>query len=67
MRKTAFCICENKDADQLRDQRLCFRYFLNFNPLAIFGSCTAWSVSDQVGNQNVDFSHEAAQMSFMFM
>ena len=31
MRKTAFCICKNKDADQLRgnreaDQRLCFRY-----------------------------------------
>ena len=31
MRKSAFCICENKDADQLRgnreaDQRLCFRY-----------------------------------------
>ena len=31
VRKTAFCICENKDADQLRgnreaDQRLCFRY-----------------------------------------
>ena len=30
MKKTAFCICENKDADQLRsnheaDQRLCFR------------------------------------------
>ena len=30
-RKPAFCICENKDADQLRgnreaDQRLCFRY-----------------------------------------
>ena len=29
--KPAFCICENKDADQLRsncatDQRLCFRY-----------------------------------------
>ena len=29
--KSAFCICENKDADQLRgnreaDQRLCFRY-----------------------------------------
>ena len=40
MRKPAFCICENKDADQLRsnheaDQCLCFRlivqslYFLN--------------------------------------
>ena len=31
MRKPAFYICENKDADQLRgnreaDQRLCFRY-----------------------------------------
>ena len=31
VRKPAFCICENKDADQLRgnreaDQRLCFRY-----------------------------------------
>ena len=31
MRKTAFCICENKAADQLggyreADQRLCFRY-----------------------------------------
>ena len=32
LRKPAFCICENKDADQLRsnceaDQRLCFRYW----------------------------------------
>ena len=31
MRKPTFCICENKDGDQLRgnreaDQRLCFRY-----------------------------------------
>ena len=31
MRKPAFCICEKKDANQLRsyclaDQRLCFRY-----------------------------------------
>ena len=31
MRKPAFCICENKDVDQLQsnsaaDQRLCFRY-----------------------------------------
>ena len=31
VRKPAFCICENKDADQLRgnreaDQPLCFRY-----------------------------------------
>ena len=42
MRKPDFCICENKDADQLRgnreaDQRLCFRYTDNTvrpNPVA---------------------------------
>ena len=70
MKKPTFCICENKDADQLRgnreaDQRLCFHYIdstipptfyiRNFKPLAIFCSCTAWFVSDQVGNQNVGF------------
>ena len=38
MRKPAFCICENKDADQLRgnreaDQRLCFRYIDSPIPL----------------------------------
>ena len=38
MRKTAFCICENKDADQLcgnrkADQRLCFRYMDSTIPL----------------------------------
>ena len=38
MRKEAFCICENKDADQLRgnreaDQRLCFRYADSTIPL----------------------------------
>ena len=38
MRKPAFCICENKDADQLRgnreaDQRLCFRYSDSMIPL----------------------------------
>ena len=38
MRKPAFCICENKDADQLRgdrksDQRLCFRYIASKIPL----------------------------------
>ena len=70
MRKPAFCICENKDADQLRgnreaDQRLFFRYIdstipllsksKNFKPVAIFCSCTAWFVSEQVRNQNVGF------------
>ena len=38
MRKPTFCICENKDADQLRgnreaDQRLCFRYIDSIIPL----------------------------------
>ena len=37
-RKPDFCICENKDADQLRsnreaDQRLCFRYTDSTIPL----------------------------------
>ena len=39
MRKPAFCICENRDADQLHggnrtaDQRLCFRYIVSTIPL----------------------------------
>ena len=38
MRKPVVCICENKDADQLRSnreayQRLCFRYMVNTIPL----------------------------------
>ena len=38
MRKPPFCICENKDADQLRgnreaDQRLCFHYIDSTIPL----------------------------------
>ena len=38
VRKPAFCICENKDADQLRsnpeaDQRLCFRHTDSAIPL----------------------------------
>ena len=56
MRKPAFCICENKDAGQLRsnheaDQSLCFllhgeynhstSYIRNFKPLAILCVSTA--------------------------
>ena len=38
MRKPALCLCENKDADQLRgnreaDQRLCFRFVDSSIPL----------------------------------
>ena len=75
MRKPDFCICENKDADQLHsnreaDQRLCFRYIdstiplfpqiCNFKPLAIFIACTAWFVWDLVGNPEDRFSHNEA-------
>ena len=75
MRKPVFCICENKDADQLRgnreaDRRLCFRYtdstipllpkIRNFKPLAIFCGCTALFVSDLVGNPEDRFSHNEA-------
>ena len=40
IRKPTFCICENKDADQLRgnreaDQRLCFRYLDSTIPLLL--------------------------------
>ena len=54
MRKPAFCICENKDADQLRgnnreaDQRLCFRSTDSTIPLvskseisSLYPSCVA--------------------------
>ena len=79
MRKLTFCICENKDADQLRgnreaDQRLSFRnidstipllLIRNFKPLAIFCSCRAWFVSDQVRNQNVGFLMTRLNYNFM--
>ena len=70
MRKPTFCICENKDADQLRgnreaDQRLCFHYIDSKIPLLfkskisskIFCSCTVWFVLDLVRNR---FSHNEA-------
>ena len=84
MRKPAFCICENKDADQLRsncaaDQRLCFRYTDStipllprsefssliriFKSLAIFCGCTAWFVSDLVGNPEDRFSQNEAHIT----
>ena len=65
MRKPAFCICENKDADQLRgnreaDQRLCFRYTDSTITLLpkyeIFCNCTDRFVSDLVGNAEDRFS-----------
>ena len=78
MRKPAFCICENKDADELcgdrtADQRLCFRYIDSTIPLlskskifslelAIFCCCRAWLVLDLDGNPEDQFSHVAAHI-----
>ena len=80
VRKPAFCICENKDADQLcsnctADQRLCFRYsdstipvltssIQMFKPLAILCGCTARFVSYLVGNPVDRFSHNEAQIIY---
>ena len=70
MRKQTFCICENKDADQLRgngeaDQRLFLYYVDNAilllsNPkikaLAVFCSCTAWFGRTRSGTRKSVFS-----------
>ena len=74
MRKPAFCICENKGADQVcgnheADQRLCFRHKdstisllhkSEISRLAIPCGSTARFVSDLVGNPEDRFSHVTA-------
>ena len=73
MRKPAFCICENKDSDQLRgnseaDQRLCFRYFDSTIPLLPkYKISSFWisSVAVQPGlceTKKTFFSHNEAQV-----
>ena len=77
VRKPAFCICENNDADQLRgdrgaDQRLYFRYTDSTIPLlhnpeisSLYASSVAVQqlfVSDLVGNPEDRFSHNEAQI-----
>ena len=76
MRKPYFCICENKDADQLcgnrtADQRLCFRYIDSPIPLlskseisSVFHGHTAQFVSDLVGNPEDRFCPDAAHICF---
>ena len=55
MRKPVFCICKNKDADQLRgnrvaDQRLCFRYMDSTIPLLHKSDlCWTWSETPKTG------------------
>ena len=68
MRKPAFCICENKDADQLRGYReavqgLCFRYTDSTIPLLPkISNCTAQFVWYLVGNPEDLFSHNKAHI-----
>ena len=79
MRKPDFCICENKDADQLRgnreaDQRLCFRYIDSTIPLLSKSKISSlWPSSvvvqpglcQTVGNPEDRFSqNEAHLMSY---
>ena len=73
LEKTAFCICANKGADQLRsnhadDHCLCFHYIDNAIPLlpkskilTIFCGCTVQFVSDL--RETLDrFSRDAAHI-----
>ena len=77
MRKQDFCICENKDSDQLyckrkADQRLCFRYTDSTIPLlseSKISSLWPYSVIAQPGlcqtwsgNPEDRFSHKEAQV-----
>ena len=69
MRKPVFCICENKDTNQLTgnraaDQRLCFHYKHSTIPLlpkseisslTMFCGCTAKFVSDLVKTPKTGF------------
>ena len=76
MRKLAFCICKNKDADQLRgnreaDQCLCFRYTDKTIPILTkseISSLLPYSIIARpglcrsVGNPKDQFSHVAAHL-----
>ena len=76
MRKPAFCICENKDADQLRgdceaDQRLCFRYIDTTIPLLSKSEISSFEPSSVAcvgpGRKPHRFSHNEAQMLFLYI
>ena len=63
MRKPDFCLCENKDADQLRSMCNPFSTRIqNFKLLCIFCDCTDRFVSNLVGNPEDRLSRDAAQV-----
>ena len=63
MRKPTFCICENKNADQLRGtreagQRLCFRYIHVDTTIPLLSNGSVQFVSGLVGNSKDRFCHD---------
>ena len=74
MGKPTICICENKDADQLRgnreaDQRLCFRYSDSTIPLLLKSEASSYLLClhrpvcvRPVRKTHCWFSHEAAHL-----
>ena len=69
MRKPAFCICKNKKRRSA--SRISAFFFCctdstiplhNKSKISILCGCTAWFVSDLVGNPKDQFSHNKAQM-----
>ena len=69
MRKPAFCICENKDADQLHsncaaDQRLCFHFTDSKILLLLKSEISSLQPSSLavVGNPQDRFSHNEAHI-----
>ena len=80
VRKPAFCICKNKDADQLRgnreaDQRLCFRYIESTIPLLLKYEISCLLPSSVAVQPHLSgtwsktpedrFSHDEAHMTFV--
>ena len=69
LRKPAFCICENKDADQLREAfvfatqivQSLYLLYPKFQASSHFCNCTPRFVSDQVVKPVCWFSHDWAQ------
>ena len=60
------CIWENKGADQLLHKYYPSTSFIrNVKPLTIFCGCTAWFVSDLVGNPEDRFYHDSAHLSII--
>ena len=61
MRKPAFCMSENKGADQMRYIHGTIPLLRNIKPLTMFSGSTAWFALNVVGNPKDRVSHDTAQ------